>query len=154
MDKFKRFGRKSQGMFVLALLVLAACNQENGAPVADPLVERYYAGKGTGPVTSVILGEPDPEMARRGETLFVSNCVTCHSLEGEKKIGPGLKNITSRRTPEYIMNMMLDPLGMTKNDSLAGELLNVYLAQMTPLNLKEKDARDILEYLRVTFSEK
>jgi hypothetical protein len=37
---------------------------------------------------------------------------------------------------------------MTQKDSLAKELLSIYLAQMTPMNLTGKDARAVLEYFR------
>lgn len=49
----------------------------------------------------------DNDMATKGEAIFESKCTPCHKLTEEKLIGPGLKNITNLRTPEWIMNMRL-----------------------------------------------
>ena len=59
----------------------------------------------------------DENMATEGMLLFNSKCTSCHSISFEKRIGPGMKGVISRRTPEWIMNMILNPLEMTKKDS-------------------------------------
>ncbi|MCB1191663.1 MAG: cytochrome c [Leptospiraceae bacterium] len=115
--------------------------QEEGAPV-DPLKE-----KGIGPVKEVKLGAIESSMVERGKATFELKCTACHKFD-EKVVGPALKDVTRRRTPEWIMNMMLNPIEMTKQDKIAQELLATHLTQMTPQNLSESDARDILEYLR------
>jgi hypothetical protein len=43
---------------------------------------------------------------------------------------------------------MLNPLEMTKSDSLAKELLAIYSVQMVPMSLSNEDARAVLEYFR------
>ncbi len=115
--------------------------KEDDTPV-DPLKE-----KGIGPIKEVKLGAIDDSTATRGKVTFELKCTACHKFD-EKVVGPALKGVTKRRTPEWIMNMMLNPIEMTKEDKIAQELLATHLTQMTPQNLSESDARDILEYLR------
>ena len=64
-------------------------------------------------------------------------------------MGPAPKGIMSRRNPEWVMNMILDPEGMVKNDPLAKALLMEFNgAPMANQNLSEEDARAVLEYFR------
>jgi hypothetical protein len=46
------------------------------------------------------------------------------------------------------MNMILNPVQMTKENEAAKQLLNQYLVQMTYQNVSEDDAKAILEYFR------
>jgi mono/diheme cytochrome c family protein len=110
---------------------------------------KYYSGKGVGPITSVMVSTTiDTKMLADGEILFQTYCSSCHKPTTETRIGPGLAGISERRTPEYIMNMILNPMEMTQKDSLSKELLLKYSSQMLDNNLKESEARSILEYLR------
>jgi len=118
------------------------------------LEKDYYPGIGLGPVSTMTLDEAiDAEMASQGEELFQARCTSCHLYSDERRVGPGLKGITLRRKPEYIMNQILNPIEMSKHDSLAKELLAVYLVQMVPMGLDEKQARSVLEYFRKMDSE-
>jgi hypothetical protein len=54
-----------------------------------------------------------------------------------------------RRTPEWIMNMILNPEEMIKNDPIAKQLLiDFNLAPMANQHLTQDEARKILEYFR------
>jgi len=103
--------------------------------------------KGIGPVTEIKLGPIDTTMAARGEELFGSKCVTCHRLD-KKKLGPPLRNVVKDRPPEFIMNMMLNTDEMEKKDDEVKKMIEQYMVYMTPQELTQKQARDILEYLR------
>lgn len=106
-------------------------------------------GKGIGPVTTVEVGASvDEAMAAEGEKLFEAKCTACHKVTDEKYVGPGLKGVTTRRKPEWIMNMILNPNEMTQKDPTARELLATHLTQMTNQNVSQEDARKLLEYLR------
>jgi mono/diheme cytochrome c family protein len=105
-------------------------------------------GKGVGPVKEISLGAIDPAMADEGKELFEAKCTACHKFSDEKYVGPGLKDITGRRKPEWIMNMIINPEVMTKQDPDAQELLGVHMTQMTNQNIDEEGARKILEYFR------
>ena len=105
--------------------------------------------KGVGPVSEVALTPAiDEKMAADGKVLFDSKCTACHNNTDVKKVGPGLKNVTKRRQPEWIMNMILNPSEMTQKDPVAKELVGIYIAQMANQSLDQDQARSILEYLR------
>ncbi len=57
--------------------------------------------------------------------------------------------VTEKRKPEWIMNMILNPDGMLKDDEEAKKLLAEFAAPMANQNLTEEQARAILEYFRL-----
>ncbi|MEH6535766.1 MAG: cytochrome c [Psychroserpens sp.] len=105
--------------------------------------------KGVGPITSLIFDtEIDQKMATEGAEVFKKMCTACHRPD-KKFIGPPPTGILERRSPEWIMNMILDPEGMVKNNPLAKELLMEFNGSpMANQNLTEKEARSVLEYFR------
>ncbi|MFK7783295.1 c-type cytochrome [Psychroserpens sp.] len=107
------------------------------------------SNKGVGPITSVSFdAEINQEMATEGEEIFKKMCTACHR-PNKKFIGPPPTGIFERRSPEWVMNMILDPEGMVKNDPLAKELLMEFNGSpMANQNLTEKEARSVLEYFR------
>ncbi|HLU70333.1 MAG TPA: c-type cytochrome, partial [Fibrobacteria bacterium] len=102
--------------------------------------------RGVGPVKKVQLGPLDPELAARGEAIFSGTCAACHKLD-QRYVGPAMAGITERRTPEWIMNMIVNPVEMTQKDPVAKALLAEYMTQMS-VSATEEDARAILEYFR------
>lgn len=105
--------------------------------------------KGLGPVKSVTLGETvDQAMADAGAVIYKEKCTACHKPD-KRFIGPAPKGIFERRTPEWIMNMILNPEQMVKEDPIAKQLLIDYnLSPMANQNLTEEEARKVLEYFR------
>ncbi len=103
--------------------------------------------KGLGPIKSVTIGELDPELVKKGEEIYKLKCTACHAPDKEK-IGPAPHGIMERRTPEWIMNMILNPEEMAKNDPIARGLLMKYNTVMANQGLTEEDARAVLEYFR------
>ena len=105
--------------------------------------------KGVGPIKSVTLGaDVDQKMVTHGAEVFKKMCTACHR-PNKKFIGPPPTGILERRSPEWIMNMILDPENMVKNDPLAKELLIEFnMSPMANQNLSEEDARAVLEYFR------
>ncbi|MRX48444.1 c-type cytochrome [Pedobacter puniceum] len=104
--------------------------------------------KGVGRFTSVEIGPIDHDLAAKGEAVFTSKCAACHKTTADKVVGPGLKNITNIREPEWIMNMITNPEEMTKKDPVAKALFEEHLVQMTFQNVSDDEARQILEFLR------
>ncbi len=103
--------------------------------------------KGIGPVTSVKLGPIDQTMAKKGKSIFQSKCMVCHNLD-QRVVGPPLRDVTQIRTPEFIMNMLLNTTEMEQKDPIVKKLLDEYHVPMTNLNLNKEQARSVLEYLR------
>jgi len=111
---------------------------------ADPM-----DNKGIGPVKSVTLGDQiDQQMADEGSKIYQQYCTACHKPT-EKLIGPAPKGILERRSPEWVMNMILNPEQMIKEDPIAKKLLvEANMAPMANQGLTEDQARKILEYFR------
>lgn len=105
--------------------------------------------KGVGEVKDMPLGdEIDQEMVARGAELFKTNCTACHKVD-KRFIGPSPKGILNRRSPEWIMNMILDPQLMVEQDRCAKDLLIEFNgAAMANQSITLDEARDILEYFR------
>ncbi|MGV6846206.1 MAG: c-type cytochrome [Lutibacter sp.] len=109
---------------------------------ADPMDD-----KGVGPITSVTLGEIDEALAEKGHQIFKAKCTACHKI-GKRYIGPALKGVTQRQSPEWIMNMILNPEKMIVENETAKELLKEFSAPMANQHLTEDEARAVLEYFR------
>lgn len=107
------------------------------------------SNKGIGNIKSVTIGEGiDETMAAKGEVVFGNMCTACHKMD-KKFVGPNLADVTKRRSPEWIMNMILNPEVMIKEDPIVKQLLiESNMAVMANQNVSEEDARAILEYLR------
>jgi len=103
---------------------------------------------GIGPVKEKIqLAAIDLNMVAEGEEIFKVKCAACHKID-ERFVGPAQRYTADRRTPEYILNMILNPDEMTKKHPTGKEMLAEYFAPMTNMNLEMEDARKVLEYLR------
>lgn len=104
--------------------------------------------KGVGPITSLTLNDVDDAMAAKGKEVYDQLCLACHRI-GKKFIGPAPDGILERRTPEWIMNMILNPDQMVKEDPLAKDLLMEFNGSpMANQGLTEEQARAVLEYFR------
>jgi len=105
--------------------------------------------KGVGPIKNVSLtADVNAEMVLKGEEVFKFKCTACHKI-GKKFIGPAPNGILERRSPEWIMNMILNPEEMVKNDPIAKQLLiENNGSPMANQSLTEEEARSILEYFR------
>lgn len=104
---------------------------------------------GVGPIKSFEFpADIDKEMAARGEDSFNGMCIACHMVD-QRMIGPAMKGVYERRSPAWVMNMILNPDKMLKEDPIAKALLKEYNnAIMLNQNLSEEETRDIAEYLR------
>ena len=112
--------------------------------------EKGLSNKGIGPISKVVFEEEvNIQMSNSGEKLFNQLCTSCHMIN-EDYIGPAMSGILERRSPEWIMNMILNPIQMLEEDSIAIELLERYnFEYMYNQNLLEEEARKILEYFRI-----
>lgn len=152
---------KAHILFVAAATaLLTACggggeNAEANDPpsMANPETTTADAGaasanKGVGPITSITLPETiDENLALTGEKLFTEKCTACHKIDA-RYVGPALQGVTQKRTPEWIMNMIMNPEKMVAEDPDAKALLAEYIAPMANQSVTEEEARALLEYLR------
>ncbi|HET8737937.1 MAG TPA: cytochrome c [Pricia sp.] len=105
--------------------------------------------EGVGPFKDISFDEEiDQEMAAAGEAKFQAICTACHMAE-QRMIGPALKGVYERRNPAWVMNMIINPDVMLKEDPIAKALLEEYNnAIMLNQNLTEEETRNVAEYLR------
>jgi cytochrome c2 len=137
-------------------LLAAACGgsdkpKENNTPAVaeskpDPQAD---AKKGIGKFTQVAIGATlDKAKADSGQKVYDLKCMSCHRLTADKLVGPGWKDVTTRRTPEWVMNFVTNVDEMLEKDAVAQAQLEVCLVRMPNQNLTDADARNVFEFMR------
>jgi len=111
--------------------------------------------KGIGAVKNVTMNSPlDQERVIRGLAIYEMKCSACHKLTDQRIVGPGWKELTKKRKPEWIMNMITNVDIMLEKDEEAQKLLELCLMRMPNQNMSIGDARDVLEFMRQNDGEK
>ena len=127
----------------------------HGKPEASPVEEVRDPTKGLGQVKNVTLNTPlEQDRVKRGIAIYEMKCQACHRLDETRVVGPGWKDVTKRRKPEWIMNMITNVDVMLDEDPEAQKLLELCLMRMPNQNMSIGDARDVLEYMRQNDGEK
>lgn len=118
-------------------------------PAAAAGLSAFQLEHGIGPITEAMtLPEAiDHELAEEGEEIFVQKCSACHKM-AEKYIGPELGTVLDRRTPAFVMNMILNPQEMIENHPVVKQLLAETMSFMANQGLTREDARAVVEYIR------
>ena len=150
------------GILLLLVFGLVACGggdkpkNKAAAPAAPSPEEQMLAeGKGIGEVKYVELKTPlEAERVSRGKAIYDMKCAACHKLDDKRVVGPGFGEVTKRRKPEWIMNMITNVEIMLEKDDEAQKLLELCLTRMPNQNVSLGDARDVLEFLRANDGEK
>ncbi|MFY0652514.1 MAG: cytochrome c [Cyclobacteriaceae bacterium] len=142
---------------VLSLLVVSIGCSGNKKPNAsdfqkETVVEETnldpLKNKGIGPIREIILKPIDTTLVVEGKLLFEQLCSACHKID-KKFVGPPPSGILERRTPEWVLNMIMNPEEMIQKDPIAKQLFIEYNgAPMANQNVSEDEARRILEYFR------
>jgi mono/diheme cytochrome c family protein len=148
----------SRLLMVAGLLGIAACGSQPdagagappaGAPAqAESGLTAFELEHGIGPVKeAVVLGDLDPALVAAGKTEFETKCSACHKM-GEKYVGPALGEVTTHRSPTFIMNMILNPMEMVERHPEGKKLLAEHMTFMANQGETVEQARALLEYLR------
>ena len=118
---------------------------------AEEVKETSGPSYGIGPIAKgdiTLADEIDAPLAEEGKVIYDKMCTACHKAD-KNFIGPAPKGIMERRTPEWVMNMILNPDQMVKEDATARALLIEFNgAPMANQNLTKDEARKVLEYFR------
>jgi len=149
---------KTLSILVLSTLFIASCGNDKNdkTPAAKTEVKKEVKAetpsdpmqdKGVGPVKSVTIGALDQALADKGKAIFKAKCTACHKFN-KRYIGPALKGVTKRQSPEWIMNMILNPEVMIVKNATAKALLAEYSAPMANQHLTQDEARAVYEYFR------
>ncbi len=83
----------------------------------------------------------------RGRASFDQKCASCHTIGGGRMVGPDLQNATTRRSHDYLVNMITQPDRMTASDPTAQQLLKEYGVQMPNLGIQPAEAEDIIAHI-------
>lgn len=142
-------------LFLLAAITIYACGNSSSdgfkpQPATNTTTPPASTDvKGVGEIKNVELKTPlDATMVKKGNDIYTLKCAACHKLDDSKLVGPGWKGVTSRRQPEWIMNMILNVDVMLEKDAEAQKLLEQCLTRMPNQNMTEKDALSVLEFMR------
>jgi len=141
-------------MLVIVAFVLTSCGGGEKAETETTQMPGKQDGlsqdqlvNGIGPISAFTLGPADANLAAKGKEIFDVKCVACHKID-DRLVGPPLRGVLERRSPAFILNMILNPDEMVKKHPEVQSMLAQYYVPMTFQNVSEEDARVILEYLR------
>jgi len=147
----------------LLLFLVSACGpgkpdsntSTNSSAVEDAAKQAADITKGIGQVKNVTLHTPlEEDRIGRGLAIYEMKCAACHKLTDQRVVGPGWKDVTKRRKPEWIMNLVTNVDVMLEQDPEAQKLLELCLTRMPNQNVSIGDARDVLEFMRQNDGEK
>ncbi|MBH45622.1 MAG: cytochrome C [Flavobacteriaceae bacterium] len=151
--------------FIILMLLVIGCGPKKekkklfeykqttvGEKAHNPKVEKAakkIVNQGIGPIKSMVFdADINKEMADEGALIFKQKCTACH-MPDRKLIGPALKGIYDRRTPAWVMNMILNPTEMLQKDETAIALLKEYNnVMMLNQNLSQQETTALAEYFR------
>lgn len=143
-------------LFVLLSIafVFFMCSQPKSGDAAaedsttPPATQSETSADIPGLVKEVTLNNPlNEDMIAKGQGIYDMKCSACHKLTDQRVVGPGWKGVTSKRKPEWIMNMITNVDVMLEKDSEAQKLLAECLTRMPNQNVTQDDARNILEFM-------
>ena len=120
-----------------------AATAENTADASS-----YDPNRGLGKHEKIDVSGFDPALAAAGKGIAEVKCTSCHKPTEEKLVGPGWKGVTTRQTPEWIMNFISNPDPMIDVDPELQKQLELCLVRMPNQGLADNEAREILEYMR------
>jgi len=122
--------------------------EEGKHETAESELTPFQLEHGIGPVKeAVVLTAIDPALVKTGKELFETKCSGCHKMD-TVYVGPALGEVTTRRSPAFIMNMILNPQEMVEHHPVAKQLLAERMSIMANQGLTVEQARAVLEYLR------
>jgi mono/diheme cytochrome c family protein len=86
--------------------------------------------------------------AATGEENFTKVCGACHTVGGGKLVGPDLKDVTKRRTDEWLLKFLKSPKAMIDSgDATAVGLFKEFNLVMPDPTYSEPELKDILAFI-------
>ncbi len=105
-------------------------------------------GIGKYDASNVTGGALNAGLATKGEEIFTNTCAACHTLTADQVVGPGLKDMTKKRTLYWLMNYLANPDPMIDKDPELQEQFKKLGMRMANPNLNEEEIKAVVEYLR------
>lgn len=90
----------------------------------------------------------EQDLVDQGARIFTEKCSSCHTIDTVNFFVPSFAGVTNRRSPEWIMNMILHSEKMVRADSTALALLKKHRKIMPDPELTVDQARAVLEFFR------
>lgn len=133
---------ESKGFEMSRTKTQASAGESAGVPVD-------LNNKGIGPISSYSFSpEVNTTLSEQGKGIYNSKCTACH-MANQRMIGPALSGVYERRSPEWVLNLLLNTDEMLKKDPITIALLKEHNnAIMNNQNLSEDEAKAVAEYLR------
>ena len=121
-------------VLLCAILVMPACAKSCDAHVKDGTSKGVAHQK---------------ELAVAGKALFQAKaCGGCHTIGAGKLSGPDLKDVSKRRSKEWLVAWLKNPDDMfAKKDPIAMKMLGEYFTKMPNLNLSDDEVVKLLAYM-------
>jgi nitrite reductase (NO-forming) len=91
---------------------------------------------------------PTDPQTLQGKMMFDTRCLACHSIGHGPVVGPDLRGVTDRRSPEWITRWLHSPEAMLASDDTAKALLARFKIPMPNQNLSNDDIRRLILYFR------
>lgn len=89
----------------------------------------------------------NPGLADWGAKVFEKRaCVTCHAI-GQRKQGPDLSGVATRRTEAWMTKQIVDPEWMIKNDPISRQLFAEYALQMANQHVPDQEVKALIQFL-------
>lgn len=142
-------------LFFIAIVLIASCGgrpdktktEQSNEP--RPSINDYDPHRGEGKFTEIdIPDEINMKLVEKGEKIFNVKCFACHRLTEDRLVGPGLKNVTDRRSAVWIMNFLTNTDEMIDLDPELQAQLEICLVRMPNQNLSDDDTRALYEFFR------
>ena len=140
-------------LLLVTFLIYAGCGkgeERKGEAARDeaPQLTEFELEHGIGPVTERMdIGDISIERARRGADIFDLRCTACHRMD-RRFVGPPLGEVTEARSPEFLINFILNPEEMTNRHPVGQALLQEYMTIMPYQNVSKEQAIEIVDFLR------
>lgn len=92
----------------------------------------------------------DPILVQNGLELFDAKCIACHAISERPKVGPGLANVTERKSDEWIAQFVRNSSELIlSGDVDAVAIFNEYnQIPMPAYELSDNEMKSLLSYLR------
>lgn len=157
----KRKSLLAAALTCMSAVVFVSCSDSGSAPAntsagttETATAQEEVHGNLIKPEDVQLSSPLNAEWVAAGKGIYEMKCQSCHKLTDEKLVGPGWKDVTKRREPHWIMNMITNVDVMLEKDPEAQKLLEQCLVRMPNQNVSKDDARQIVEYMRSNDGEK
>jgi mono/diheme cytochrome c family protein len=151
--------KKRSGLLLALVILISSCSgtEQNDQAKAENQetngLSDFEMKHGIGPMSEVVsLEDIEMEKVDIGKEIFRTKCSACHKMD-QDYVGPPLGDVLEKRTPTYVINMILNPVEMTKKHPEARKMLAQYMNQMTFQNVTQEEARAIVAYLATVQTE-